>query len=96
MEDVREEDFTKKLSSVYKAITQVSQSSLLQNRDMIGFVGAPWTILVYMLNKSSPKNGLSGNFFNDHSLIKILLENNTFPHLCWKNIKVFDTGIGNG
>ena len=69
-----EESFTKKLSPVYKAITQVSKNNLLQNRDMIGFVGAPWTILVYMVNKSSPKNGLSKNFFNDHSIIKILLE----------------------
>ena len=73
--EVKEENFTKKLRPVYKAISQVSQNNLLQNRDMIGFVGAPWTILVYMLNKSSPKNGLSKNFFNDHFIIKILLEN---------------------
>ena len=72
--ETTEENFTKKLSSVYKAITQVSQNDLLQSRDMIGFVGAPWTILVYMINRSSPKNGLSKNFFNDHSIIKILLE----------------------
>tara|TARA_B100001029_G_C14987279_1_gene409762 strand:- start:102 stop:1100 length:999 start_codon:yes stop_codon:yes gene_type:complete len=72
--ETTEENFTKKLSSVYKAITQVSQNDLLQTRDMIGFVGAPWTILVYMINRSSPKNGLSKNFFNDHSIIKILLE----------------------
>ena len=73
--EANEEDFTKKLSSVYKAISQVSQNNLLNNKDMIGFVGAPWTILVYMLNRSSPKNGLSKNFFNDRSIIKILLEN---------------------
>jgi len=73
--ETNEEDFTKRLSSVYKAISQVSQNNLLNNKDMIGFVGAPWTILVYMLNRSSPKNGLSKNFFNDRSIIKILLEN---------------------
>ena len=101
--EVKEEDFTKKLNPVYKAISQVSQNSLLQNRDMIGFVGAPWTILVYMLNKSSPKNGLSGNFFNDHSLIKILLENiEKFLKLHIKNqvnaganvIQIFDSWAG--
>tara|TARA_B100001123_G_scaffold437763_1_gene571179 strand:- start:107 stop:1108 length:1002 start_codon:yes stop_codon:yes gene_type:complete len=101
--ELREEDFTKKLSSVYKAITQVSQSSLLQNRDMIGFVGAPWTILVYMLNKSSPKNGLAKSFFNDYSLIKILLENiEKFLKLHIKNqvnaganvIQIFDSWAG--
>jgi len=72
--ETTEENFTQKLSSVYKAITQVSQNDLLQSRDMIGFVGAPWTILVYMINRSSPKNGLSKKFFNDHSIIKILLK----------------------
>ena len=101
--EVKEEDFTKKLGPVYKAISQVSQNNLLQNRDMIGFVGAPWTILVYMLNKSSPKNGLSGNFFNDHSLIKILLENiEKFLKLHIKNqvnaganvIQIFDSWAG--
>ena len=40
------------------------------NKDMIGFVGAPWTILVYMINCSSPKNGLNKNFFSDELLIK--------------------------
>ena len=101
--ETREEDFTKKLNSVYKAISQVSQNSLLQNRDMIGFVGAPWTILVYMLNKSSPKNGLKENFFSDHYLIKILLENvEKFLKLHIKNqvnaganiIQIFDSWAG--
>ena len=71
--ETNEESFTKKLSPVYKAISQVSQNSLLKNRDMIGFVGAPWTILVYMINKSSPKKGLSNEFFKDDFLINRLL-----------------------
>ena len=101
--ETNEESFTKKLSSVYKAITEVSQNSLLRNRDMIGFVGAPWTILVYMVNKSSPKNGLSKNFFNDHSIINILLENiEKFLKIHIKNqvnaganvIQIFDSWAG--
>ena len=44
-----------------------------ENRDLIGFVGAPWTILVYMMNKMSPKKGLPEKFFNDFSLINSLL-----------------------
>ena len=69
-----ETNFTKKLNPVYKAISQTSKSNLLENRDLIGFVGAPWTILVYMINKTSPKNGLSEKFFNDFSLINSLLD----------------------
>jgi len=69
-----ENSFTKKLNPVYKAISQTSKSNLLKNRDLIGFVGAPWTILVYMVNKKSPKKGLPEKFFNDFSLINSLLD----------------------
>jgi len=72
--ETNEEDFTNKLNPVYKAISLTSKNDLLKNRDLIGFVGAPWTILVYMLNKMSPKKGLPENFFNDSLLINSLLE----------------------
>ena len=72
--ETSEEDFTKRLSSVYKAISQVSQNNLLNNRDMIGFVGAPWTILVYMINKISPKKNLTDKFFNDKFLLSELIK----------------------
>jgi len=72
--ETNKEDFTNKLNPVYKAISLTSKNDLLKNRDLIGFVGAPWTILVYMLNKMSPKKGLPENFFNDSLLINSLLE----------------------
>ena len=65
--------FTEKVYKVYKAITKTSKDPLMKNRDMIGFVGAPWTILVYMINQSSPKKGLSSDFFKDDFLINRLL-----------------------
>ena len=40
---------------------------------MIGFVGAPWTVLVYMMNKMSPKKKLSDKSFNDDFLVNKLL-----------------------
>ena len=55
MKDIDEVNFTHTLDSVYKAISITSNNELLKNRDMIGFVGAPWTVLVYMINKMSPK-----------------------------------------
>ena len=73
IKNVDEVSFTKKIYKVYKAIEKTSKDPLMSNRDMIGFVGAPWTILVYMINKSSPKKGLSGEFFKDDFLINRLL-----------------------
>ena len=73
IKNVDEISFTEKVYKVYKAIEKTSKDPLMSNRDMIGFVGAPWTILVYMINKSSPKKGLSSDFFKDDFLINRLL-----------------------
>ena len=73
IKDINEADFTYTLNSVYKAISITSKNDMLKNRDLIGFVGAPWTILVYMINKMSPKKGLPDKFFNDNFLINELL-----------------------
>ncbi len=53
---MKEIDFVEKVKQVYKAIKNVSNNNILQNKNTIGFVGAPWTILVYMINQQSPKN----------------------------------------
>ena len=74
IKNVDEINFTEKVYKVYKAISKTSQDPLMGNKDMIGFVGAPWTILVYMINRSSPKKGLTGEFFKDEFLINRLLQ----------------------
>ena len=73
IKNVDEINFTEKVYKVYKAISKTFQDPLMDNKDMIGFVGAPWTILVYMINRSSPKKGLTGEFFKDEFLINRLL-----------------------
>ena len=69
-----EQKFTKRLSPIYELLKNLNKNKKLKNKDLIGFVGAPWTLLVYMINQVSPKNGLSSNFFSDKKLIKNLLK----------------------
>ena len=66
-------DFVKKILPVYKGIEQVKKN--LKEKDLIGFVGAPWTLLLYMINKGSPKNSFDFNKINkDKFLINRLLK----------------------
>ena len=72
--EIDEERFTKNLSSIYQLLNDLKENEDLKKKDIIGFVGAPWTLLVYMINKVSPKNGLKTNFFSDIGLINNLLK----------------------
>ena len=68
-----EVDFMEKIYPVYKALNKVSNNQLLKNKSTIGFVGAPWTLLVYMINQQSPKMKLKDNFFKNNFLINRML-----------------------
>jgi len=70
---ISEENFSERLKPIYNLISITSKNEILKNRDVIGFVGAPWTILVYMINKISPKNKLCDDFYNNDDLINNLI-----------------------
>jgi uroporphyrinogen decarboxylase len=70
---ISETDFVERICPVYKALKKVSNNQITNNKNTIGFVGAPWTLLVYMLNQQSPKKSLKKDFFNDNDLIKKIL-----------------------
>ena len=98
-----EVDFVQKIYPVYKAIEKVSTSNLLINKNTIGFIGAPWTLLVYIINQQSPKKNLKKNFFNNDFLInRILLILEKFLKIHIKNqidnganvIQIFDSWAG--
>ena len=57
LNDVKKEDFLKKLDPVYETVKEIKKKLLMVDKDTIGFVGAPWTLLLYMLNRRSPKEG---------------------------------------
>ena len=44
-------DFKNKLNPIYESIKITSNNNLLKNKDLIGFIGAPWTLLVYIINQ---------------------------------------------
>ena len=96
-------DFVKKIYPVYKAINKVSNHELTDKKSTIGFIGAPWTLLVYILNKQSPKQKLKSDFFKDDFLInRILFLIERFLKLHIKNqidngaeiIQIFDSWAG--
>ena len=70
--------FLNKVLPVYEGIKRVKEK--IKNKDLIGFVGAPWTILVYMLNRESPKK----NF----DLKKILREKTKIKNLLAKIVEI--------
>ena len=96
-------DFVQKIYPIYKAIKSVSNNSLTDNKSTIGFVGAPWTLLVYIINKQSPKLNLKKDFFKDSFLInRILSLLDKFLKIHIKNqidngaevIQIFDSWAG--
>ena len=98
-----EEDFVEKLKPVYKLINLVKSSEITKNKSTIGFVGAPWTLLVYMINKESPKLGLKKTFFeNKGSIDKTLMIIEKFLKIHIKHqiengaqiIQIFDSWAG--
>ena len=70
---INEINFVGKIHQVYKALKKVSSDSILKDKSTIGFVGAPWTLLVYMINQQSPKKNLKKDFFKDKFLINRVL-----------------------
>ena len=103
MAKLDEIDFVQKIYPVYKAIKKVSSNDMVKNKNTIGFVGAPWTLLVYIINQQSPKKNLKENFFKDDFLInRILLILEKFLKIHIKNqidnganvIQIFDSWAG--
>jgi len=73
---VNNETFTNNLKPVYEAIKKVRIE--IEKKSLIGFVGAPWTLFLYMINRQSPKKN-----FNFEEIIK----NNTLTRELYKKLE---------
>jgi len=67
-------NFTEKLSPVYKAI-KITRKKLSKEKSLIGFVGAPWTLIVYMMGLRQDKKNLNlENLDNKNFERKLILD----------------------
>ena len=55
--------FTEKLKPVYKAI-EITRKKLNKEKSLISFIGAPWTLLVYMIGAKQDKNEIDLKIIN--------------------------------
>ena len=79
--DIDEKEFTKKLDPVYKAI-EITRAKLDRNKSLIGFIGAPWTLLIYMLNIKKNKIEIDSNRLNKNNINKHQILNKLIKFLC--------------
>ena len=78
LNNAKKKDFLKKLNPVYETVKETKKKLSMSNKDTIGFVGAPWTLLLYMLNRKSPKEGNFSVFRKDEYINKILMKLDEF------------------
>ena len=70
----KEINFINRVYPVYKSINLLKNSMDYQNKSLIGFAGAPWTLLLYMIYKQSPKSDFNKNkIFRDKYLLNHLI-----------------------
>ena len=58
-----EKEFSKRLYPVYRAI-EITRKKLEKKKSLISFIGAPWTLLVYMLSVKKDKRNLDFSKLN--------------------------------
>ena len=70
--------FIEKLSPVYEAI-KITRNKLDKKKSLISFIGAPWTLIVYMFGLKKSKNQIDVNELKkQESKIKMVLKD-IFP-----------------
>ena len=79
-----DKNFIKNLKNVYKILKKIKKT-LPKEKSLIGFAGAPWTLLVYMINKSSPKKNI--NFLKNLKKLEVKKIIKRLEHLIYIHCK---------
>ena len=77
----KESNFLKKLSPIYKAI-EISRRKLDREKSLISFVGALWTLLVYMIGAKLSKNEIDFKIIKEKKNEINLILNKLNDYLC--------------
>ena len=98
-----EKSFIKKLNPVYEAI-KITRKNLQKEKSLISFVGAPWTLLVYMIGAKLNKNEINFEIIKNKKKEIETIYNKLNDYLCIhiKNqikagadvIQIFDSWAG--
>ena len=83
-------NFSQKLLPIYKGIEMVKNN--LKEKNLIGFVGAPWTLLLYMMNRESPKQSMDFNKINKDKYLTNRLLNKIIEIICVHINKQIEAG----
>ena len=70
--NISNDSFLNKLRPVYNSMKQLSLKLENKEQNLIGFVGGPWTVIVYMLNRQSPKKSLPSDIINFKEIKKLI------------------------
>ena len=73
--------FSQKLHPVYKAI-QKTREKLDKKKSLIGFIGAPWTLLIYMLRAKVDKNEINYKMIKAKEFEVNLILDKLHDYLC--------------
>ena len=97
------EKFSQKLTPIYKAI-EITRKKLEKGKSLICFIGAPWTLLIYMLDLKKADNSFNFDKYNKYKteIYQILLELNNYLCVHIENqinagadvVQIFDSWAG--
>jgi len=75
------DNFTKKLDPIYEAIKK-TRKKLSKEKSLISFIGAPWTLIVYMMGLRQDKKNISLEKLSNSDFDKNLILDKLNEYLC--------------